>query len=197
MSQINITDFPEEIIEKIFLDLNNTGGLLKPLTEVCKKFNHVICSRSKFLSKFTAIWYCKTTSVEALSTSTRKYQKIKIVNSVDVMSDELMQFLESQNKSVISLVVSSCEIRISEWMKIFNEVKNIKQLYIYNSRVDGDQLPKALNLQMLRKISLSNIKGDGVIYLLNLLKGAKNVQVRKSFKFNLKYLTKENSHLGF
>ena len=192
MSQINITDFPEEIIEKIFFDVHNTGGSLKTLTEVCKSFNRVIFSRTKFMSKFSAIWNCNQTSVKPLLASTRKYQQIKIVNSDDVMSDDLMQFLKKQNNSLISLVVISCEVGISELMKIFKAVNNIREICIRYARVYGDKLPKPLNLLMLNKITLINIEGHGATYLLNLFEDATNVEVSMIVNFHLKYLPNYN-----
>jgi len=177
MSQICITDFPEEILEKIFLDLYNSGGLLKSLTEVCKRFNHVICSRTKFMSKFVAI--CNKSSIEALLASNRKYHEIKIAYSRHVATTKLIKFLKIQNKSLTSIVFH-CDIGISKLEKILEAIKNIREIRIENSRIISDQWwSTSLNWPMLKKLTLYNIEDNGVTPLLNIFQGATNVEVSK------------------
>jgi len=182
MSQINITDFPEEILEKIFLDLYNSGGSLKSLTEVCKRFNRVICTRPKFMSKFVLNWKWHGSIVEALLASNRKYHKIKISDSYDVLDDDLLQFLKIQNKSISSIILFHCEVDVSELIKIFNTVKNVREIRLDSVYLFKDQKLQSLNLPMLKKITLCNNEDKVLTNLLKIFQGSKNVEVSSLLK---------------
>jgi len=178
MSQINITDFPEEILEKIFLDLYNSGGSLKSLTEVCKRFNHVICTRTKFMSKFYGNWNNGWYIFDVLLSSNRKYQEIKISDSYDIFSDDLLQFLKIQ-KSIGSFVLFHCKAYVPELMKILKAVKNIREIRIDSIELFNDQKLQSLNLPMLKKITLCNNEDKILTTLLNIFQDANNVEVSK------------------
>ena len=182
---MNITELPDEILEKIFLDVSNSGGYLKKLTESCKKFNSLIGSSVKLMERMILNWdVAGTKNVDILFTSKRNYRCIKVDNLSYKRADKrfdplLLYFIQNQKSSIDTIQIRNEEYLLSELETLFKIVEsNLKSISLDNIKCINDKEISTMNFPKLKV--LSTFSGSFDLYC-HIFKEANNIEVSDKY----------------
>jgi hypothetical protein len=188
---MKITEFPEEILENIFLKVSNSGGSLIQLSETCHKFNDIIGSSAKLMDRIKVNWNAKGNkeeNKEALLISKRKYRWITTDDWTEKRTDQcfdplLLCFLTKQKASIdtIEIIneVDSIGYLMSELEMLFKIVgPNLKSIMLAFIRCINDKETNSINFPKLKTIEIHDGTFDGYF---NLFGGADNVEVSNKY----------------
>jgi len=155
MSETKIIDLPEDVLEKIFLYVQNVE--IKKITEVCKLFNSTVGSSIKLMDKINLTWDEKNLcNTDVLMSSNRKYRQIRILNGRELLSNKLVKFL-TKHTFIHAVELSKCQYLASELEKLLEKkrkaLQTLKIIYSvptseYDKNLIEMRFPKLKNLEI-------------------------------------------------
>lgn len=123
MSEINIAELPNEILEEIF---SFSNGELKKLSLVCKRFNEAIGSSKKLMSKLTMRFGGYSNNkreLQSLLASDRRYRKMYVGN-ISKFDFNLRQLMVRHASTLDEITLSDCCINLSEFAAVIKVLAN-------------------------------------------------------------------------
>lgn len=180
-TQLQITDLPKEILEKIFIKL--PYWQIPELTEICKQFNDVVSSSVQLMESFDVQWRKreKGEDIRMLLSSTRKYRRMQILEAVG-LKKSLRSFLDNHSSTLTFVSMHDCSLKSSELRTLLDFVApNIKTFSMcdVNFEVDCEVVP--LKLPKLDYMEVMYGAGEGYCSIINFFAEAPNIKVIQSF----------------
>ena len=178
-------ELPVEILEKIFVDVSNTGGSLKNLTEVCKCFNHLISSSPKLMKNLSVKWMENNIkNAEVLLATCRNYETITISDMRKKrFNPMLMQFVMNQSKTINTIELRFCDVLTSEYEKLLNIVgPHVTKIVIF---CVGCRIDNQMNIIKFPKLKYVKITGANSYEVLFPFRGTENVVVSGNRHLNM------------
>jgi len=185
---MNITELPDELLEKIFLDVSNSGGYLRKLTETCKKFNSIIGSSVKLMKRMFVKWdVTETKDVDILFTSKRSYRCISVDNWSNNRTDKhfdpfLLYFIHKQKSSIDTIEIRNEEYLLSELETLFKIVgSNLKSICLQDINCINDKEISTMNFPKLSSVKVIQLIDGNFDLYCHLFKEANNVEVSNKY----------------
>ena len=165
MSKTNIVDLPEDVLEKIFLYVENVE--IKKITEVCKLFNSTVGSSIKLMDKINLTWNEKNLcNTDVLMSSNRKYRQIRILNGRELLSNKLLKFLTKQT-FIHAVELSKCQYLASELEKLLEKMRvALQTLKIIYSVPTNDKDLKEMRFPKLKNLEISLCERNDKLFII-------------------------------
>lgn len=184
-----ILDLPDEILESIFSEFDDFSDeklkkTLFNLTETCKRFYAVIDSSPKLMKLFNLYWETQTDrEKEQLAGSKRKFSSICIQNATGFESS-FLRFLKNHSSTLTYLDICEFNVLVSEIEALLRAVSgSLEELILNEIKITRDTEVIPIELPKLGFIMYNCGSRDNDVVLFEFFKAAKNVKVRKCFKF--------------
>lgn len=161
----SVLDFPDEVLELIFIHLPRES--LLDLTLMSPRFNGAISNSATLMRQLPVLWYRhKKPNERALPSKSRKYCKV-VINEVSKTSLRLLQFVYSHSSSLTWISFFKCLFMASEIHCLLSSVgANLKTLRMHCVKIVNQcDLPK-IEMPKLRELRLNNAMGTDLKAIL-------------------------------